>query len=449
MTKRTIVSVGLCLGLTFGAQQTASADRGDDARSGPRADDPVLVWNETAADAAIAAGITPIFDPLHESRLYAMTQVAVHDALNTIDRRYQPYALHADVQPDADTDAAVATAAHDVLVPVLGALPDLFPPAAAIELVEGRYTAALAAIPDSPAKGAGIDVGRAAARAVLDGRADDGSDRVFLDTDYPEGTEPGQYRYVEGAPFAVAPRWGEVTPFVMTTGSELRPRPPDDLTSEQYASDFNELKSLGAIDGSARTPEQTEVGYFWFEASPLRWNRIGRTAAGTAGLDMWENARLFGLMNLALADGYIGNWDAKYHYNRWRPETAVRLADTDDNPATEADPTWTPLWGSSGATPEYDSGHTIEGYAAAEILRRVIGTDYMTFSVCSYTLPTNTCNDPSPQLRTYTSFSEAAAENGYSRILVGWHFRNAVEQGAKHGTNLGELALCGYMRPTR
>ena len=139
MTKRTIVIVGLCLGLTFGVQQTASAERGHDARSGPRADDPVLVWNETAADAAIAAGITPIFDPLHESRLYAMTQVAVHDALNTIDRRYEPYALHADVQPDADTDAAVATAAHDVLVPVLGALPDLFPPAAGIELVEGLH----------------------------------------------------------------------------------------------------------------------------------------------------------------------------------------------------------------------------------------------------------------------------------------------------------------------
>jgi len=447
MKRRVLVVLTLLLGITVSGPQTA-ADAARPHRS-KLPGDAVINWNATTADAEIKAGITPIFDPLHESRLNAMVHLAVHDALNAIDRRYQPYALDIRVDSQASPEAAVATAARDVLVPVLGELPPLFPPAAAIELVEERYTTALDAIRDGKAKQDGIAVGHAAAAAILDRRAGDGSDVEFLDFTYPQGTAPGQFRFVQDLPFAVAPLWGEVSPFVMRDGSQFRPRAPYDVTGKQYAADFNELKKLGGLNGSTRTADQTEIGLFWFEAAPLHWNRIARTASLSAGLDMWENARLFGLLNMALADGYIGNWDAKHYYNRWRPETAVRLGDTDGNPDTVGDPNWTPLWGSSGATPEYDSGHTILGEAAAVVLKRVLGTDHMTFTVCSYTLPSDTCTDASPKLRTYDSFSQAAEENGFSRILVGWHFRNAVEQGAIHGRKIGQPAADRYLRPVR
>jgi hypothetical protein len=338
-------------------------------------------------------------------------------------------------------------------VPVLRHLPaDIKPDIdGAVALVEEKYAAALDAIADGPAKTQGMGIGHAAAYAILAQRADDGSDTVFLDMDYPQGTAPGEFRFVENAPFAVAPLWGEVTPFVMRAGSQFRPGPPYDVTSAEYAADLNEVKELGRLGKdnapTSRTAEQTQIALFWFESSPLRWNRIARTVSEAAVLDMWANARLFGLLNLALADGYIGNWDSKHNYNFWRPETAIRLADTDNNPATVADREWLPLWGSTGATPEYDSGHAIEGSAAAVVLERFFGSDDVTFSVCSYTLPSGTCTDASPTLREYNSYSQAANENGLSRILVGWHFRKAVDEGLEHGQKIGERTVSRYLRP--
>lgn len=187
------------------------------------------------------------------------------------------------------------------------------------------------------------------------------------------------------------------------------------MTSQRYAADFNEVKRLGG-DGvttpSARTAEQTQIALFWVESSPLQWNRIARAASATRGLDSWENARLFGLLNLALADGYIGSFATKYHYNYWRPVTAIWAADTDGNPNTSANPTWTPLR-PTPPIPDYDSGHSVQGGAGAEVLKRFFGTDHIGFSTCSLTLPAGkTCSDASPVLRSYDSFSQAADENG-------------------------------------
>jgi hypothetical protein len=445
-----VLVVALCT-IIAGQQPATSARRGHvpGTNSGTNA---VIEWNATAAAAALASKMAPANDPLHEARLYAMMHIAIHDALNAIDRRSRPYVLNMGVLPKASPDAAVAVAARDVLVPVLRDLPDFLDPNidAAVKLVEDRYNAALAAIPDGVAKNQGMAIGRAAAAAIVATRADDHSDSVFLDIDYQEGTKPGEFRFVEGAPFAVAPEWGEVTPFVVRDIAEIRPRPPYDVTSKKYAADFNELKRLGGPDDgtSARTADQTQIALYWFESSPLRWNRIARIVSQSAGLDRWEAARLFGLMNMAMSDGYVANWDSKYVYKFWRPETAVRLADSDGNPDTVGDDDWLPLWGSSGATPEYDSGHSIEGAAAAEVMKRVLGTDRMTFSTCSYSMPTGkNCGEASPTTRTYTSFSKAAAENGLSRILVGWHFRNSVEVGLKRGQNIGERAVDRFMRP--
>ena len=156
---------------------------------------------------------------------------------------------------------------------------------------------------------------------------------------------------------------GRRHPFVLNDSSQFRPGPPYAVTSKKYTADFNEVKALGGDDittPSARTAEQTEIALFWVESSPLQWNRIARTVSGSEGLDMWENARLFGLLNMALADGYIGSFETKSHYNYWRPVTAIQTADTDGNPSTSADPTWTPLV-ATPPIPDYDSAHSVEG----------------------------------------------------------------------------------------
>ena len=416
-------------------------------------EDAVTAWNANAGEAAIAACISPVDNPLHESRLYAMMHLAIHDALNAIDRRSRPYAVDLQANPGASAEAAVAAAARDVLVPLLAQLPSPFPQAcidAGIASVEADYTAALGVIPDGPAKTQGVDVGQAAAAAILTLRAADGSDTPLLDFAYPQGTDPGEYRFTPGFTFAFAPGWADVTPFVLKDSSQFRPGPPYKVTSKKYTADFNEVKALGG-DGvttpSARTAEQTEIALFWVESSPLQWNRIARTVSRTEGLDMWENARLFGLLNMALADGYIGSFETKYHYNYWRPVTAIQTAETDGNPRTSADPTWTPLV-PTPPIPDYDSAHSVEGGAAASVLKRFFGTDEISFATCSLTLPAgSTCADPSPVLRSYTSFSQAEEENGFSRILVGFHFRDAVETGIKHGEKIGKRAVNHYLRP--
>jgi hypothetical protein len=414
--------------------------------------DAVLAWNANAGEAAVAACISPVGDPLHESRMYAMTHVAIHDALNAIDLRSRPYAFHGAAGPLASPDAAVAAAARNVLVTLIGQLPE--PPVpqacrdAGIASVEADYTAALAAIPDGPAETQGVEVGAAAAAAILALRADDGSDTLLLDFDYPRGTEPGEYQFTSpDLPFAFAPGWGDVTPFVLHSSSQFHVRPPYRLTGKKYAADFNEVKRLGSTTSTERTTEQTQIALFWVESSPLAWNRIARTVSADQGTDLWGNARLFGLLNMALADGYVGTFEVKYELNFWRPITAIRAADTDGNPDTDFDATWTPLV-TTPPIPEHDSGHSVEGGVAAQVLRRFFGTDQVSFENCSMTLPAgSTCTDASPLSRSYTSFTQAAAENGLSRILVGFHFRNAVEQGIKHGTRIGDRAFRLFLRP--
>ena len=415
--------------------------------------DAVSVWNANAGDAALAACIAPTGNPLHESHMYAMTHVAIHDALNAIDRRYQPYAFFGHASRRASTDAAVATAARDVLVPVLGQIPAPFPQAcidAAIASVEADYEAALEAIPDRPAKRKGVNVGAKAAAAILALRADDGSDTPLIDAAYPQGDEPGEYRFTPGTPFAFAPGWGDVTPFVLRRSSQFRADAPYDVTEDAYTEDFVEVKSLGGngtTTPSDRTAEQTEIALFWVESSPLQWNRIGRIVAADEGLDLWEQARLFGLLNMALADGYVGSFETKYLYNFWRPVTAIQLGATDGNPDTIADPTWMPLV-TTPPIPDHDSAHSVEGGAAAQVFKRFFGTDLIGFETCSLTLPAgSTCNDASSVTRSFTSFSQAADENGLSRILVGFHFRNAVEDGIEHGRRIGNRAVNLFLRP--
>jgi hypothetical protein len=239
---------------------------------------------------------------------------------------------------------------------------------------------------------------------------------------------------------------------VLSQSSQFRPGHPYQIRGKRYAADFNEVKAFGGngvTTPSLRTPDQTQSGLFWIESSILGWNRIARNVSANRGLDLWENARLFGLLNMAVADAYIAHFDAKYHYKFWRPVTAVHLAQNDGNPETEGDPTWTPLQ-FNYPTPDYPSGHSTAGGAAAQALQEFFRTDSIGFSVCSLTMPSGQrCTDPHPVSRQYVSFSQAAEENAISRIMVGIHFRNAVEEGVELGRKIGKRAAQLFLRPVR
>ena len=417
--------------------------------------DAVTVWNANAGEAATAACITPLGgNPFHESRMYAMMHIAIHDALNAIDRRSRPYAFDMPAEAGASRDAAVAAAARDVLVPLIDQLPRELHTQTCIDAgvasVEADYTAALDAIADNQAaKTQGIAVGKAAAAAILYLRDADGAVGPFR-TNCPQDTNPGEYQCTPGTPFIAFAVWENVTPFILKDSSQFRPGPPYAVNSKKYTEDFNEVKSLGG-DGittpSERTADQTEIALYWWESSPLKWNRVARVVSADAGLGLWENARLFGLLNMALADGYIAMADSKNHYNYWRPITAIRTGDTDGNPDTTGDPLWTPLR-QTPANQDYASGHSIEGGAGAEVLKQFFGTDQISFQDCSVTLPAgSTCSDVSPVFRSYTSLSQAAAENAYSRILIGFHFRKSIEEGTEYGRKIGQRAANLYLLP--
>jgi hypothetical protein len=410
--------------------------------------DEVTKWNEIATTASFNSGLPGI--PMFESRVYAITFAAVHDALNRVQRRYSTYASTSQLVPDASPEAAVATAAHDVLLDQFTQL-IAFGFASQKSFLDAAYVASLAAIPDSPAKSAGLLVGHAAAAAVSTLRAGDGwNTQTVFDAAYPQGTAPGQYRFTPDYPFALLPRWGSLPPFVLMDGAQFRPPAPYPINSKRYAQDLNEIRQLGG-DGvttpSARTSDQTEIALFWVESSPLMWNRIGRTVSSFQKLDMWENARLFALLNLGLADGYISCFSTKYLYNFWRPVTAIREGDTDGNDDTPGDPNWTPLV-LTPPIPEYDSGHAVEGGIEATILQHFFGTDRVMFAVCSTTLPAGqACDSAAPRTRSFSSFSEAAEENGLSRILVGIHFRHAIDEGILHGQKIGDWIITHALRP--
>lgn len=259
-----------------------------------------------------------------------------------------------------------------------------------------------------------------------------------------------EYRFTPGTPFQFAPGWADVTPFVLRSSDQFRASKPDKVTSKKYAADYNEVKALGG-DGvttpSARTSEQTEIALFWVESSPLQWNRIARTVAADVGLDVWDSARLFGLLNFAMADGYISSFETKNHYSFWRPVTAIHEGDNDGNPRTIGDASWTPLVGTP-PIPDHDSAHAVEGAAAARVMQKFFGTDAIAFETCSLTLPAaQACGGASEVLRSFGGFSEAAAENGDSRVLVGFHFRNAVDEGLEHGRDIANRTVSRALRP--
>jgi hypothetical protein len=410
----------------------------------------VAEWNVTAVKATLMAGENPTV----QSRALAATQAAVHDALNAIDRRFELYIFHGEPDPDALPDAAVATAAHDVLVGLIavGTLPGFGLDAqqkAAVGFVQDTYAADLTTSPKGKgeAKARGIAVGQAAAAAILAERREDGATTSVL---YTPGMEPGEWQPTPNpipadppAPDdhlpAVLPGWGGVTPFVLSSSRQFMPDGPPTLTSARYARDYHEVQGIGDKDSEVRTPEQEKIARFWYGSSPVSWSQIARTVAADQGLDAWEQARVLALVNLAMADGVIAGFETKYLFNRWRPITAIRAGDTDGNDETVGDPTWENLL-NTPAHPDYVSTHAVQGGAAAAVLRRFFGTDEVDF--------TATSGAPfAGDIRTFSRFSEAAQENADSRVYAGVHFRSASTDGLTLGQKIGGFTVKNALRP--
>ncbi|NUN95340.1 MAG: vanadium-dependent haloperoxidase, partial [Candidatus Omnitrophica bacterium] len=290
----------------------------------------------------------------------------------------------------------------------------------------------------------GVALGQTAADMILAHRALDGSTDTVSHT---PGSDPGDWRPTPpGFAPALLPNWPTVLPWAMLTGDQFRITDGlPTLDSPEYETDFNEVKSLGRMDSVMRTADQTEIALFWAngagtETPPGHWNRIAANVSESRGLALLQNARLFALLNIALADAAIVSWDHKYAFNFWRPVTAIREADTDGNPATIQDATWTPLL-ATPPFPTYTSGHSTFSGAAERVLARFFGSDTVPFRVNSDGLPGIE--------RSYASFSQAADESGRSRIYGGIHFEFDNRDGLASGRDLGDFVMEHYLHRLR
>ena len=431
MRVRETFATCLVLGSLVVPVRAAFAEEGESAKRG----NAVTRWN------AVATGVFPTEPgPILDGRAFAILHAAIHDAVNGVERRYKPYT--ADLSsPGASVDAAVAAAARDVLVA-------LAPSHAGS--VETEYAEALAAIPEGRAKKDGVALGQQAAKANLDRRAGDGipvgpwppqTGPITQPTYVPTG-KPGDYAFTPPfdqpplGPIALFPGWGRLKPFVIDLANHRAPG-PDDLASAKYASDLTHVKSIGRIDSTTRTADQTEVAFFWFESLGI-WNQIANSVIRQSGADTWRAARILALMSFAVADAEIAVFEAKYRFRFWRPITAIRRADEDGNPGTEPDQQWLPLLSTppevspprffTPPIPEYPSAAAIGSAAAAEVLIRTLG-DRHSFEATSESAPGAT--------RRYRSLSQAAKETRLSRVYGGIHFVHAIEDGAELGRGIG------------
>ncbi len=379
--------------------------------------DVVIDWNNQLLNSIAATG-TP---PPKASRAMAMVQTAVYDAVNSVNPTHRGYnAVYAN-PAGTSAEAAAAQAARDVLV-------QLYPGRAAI--FDAQLAASLSQVPDGAGKMAGISLGSQSAAGILARRANDNSSLVIS---YTPGTNPGQWRPTApaNAP-ALLPNWKYVTPFAMSSGAQFRPAAPPSVTSQEYTDSYNEVKAYGRATGSLRTQEQTDIANMWAAGGgtvtpPGQWNQVAQQLAISHNLSTAESARLFALLGIADADAAIAAWDCKYTYNYWRPITGINQANSDGNPDTAQDASWTPLL-ATPPFPAYISGHSTFSAASAAVLASFFGSDSQSFSVTSVGIT-----------RSFTSLLAAAQEAGQSRIYGGIHWQFDNQIGLHCGTEVGQL----------
>ena len=382
-----------------------------------RGTEAVVDWNVIALRTTLAAPLNP---PL-ESRNVALVQAAVFDAVDSISQTYRFYGIHLRSHRGASVAAAAATAAH-------AALTVLYPAQQAT--LDASYASSLAGVPDGPAKDGGIAAGQEAAAGMLSLRSSDHSGDVVS---YTPGSGPGAWIPTPPAFLpALDPGWGHVTPYLIRSGSQFLPGPPPALTSPAYTRDFNEIKSVGSAASTTRTPEQTTTARFWSLTGTQEWNQLVQQLTIAEQLPADRTAWAFAVLNMAGSDAFVACWDAKYAYNQWRPVSGIRAADTDGNPGTTADPTWTPLL-PTPPFPDYIAGHTTFAGAAEVVLTAIFGPEPGTLTLTSAAVP--------GVVRSYASFRQIAAEVVNARVWAGIHWRTSAAVGRHVGEEVGIYAL--------
>jgi hypothetical protein len=407
-----VIHFSVCVGLTL-------------AGSVVRADE-VTDWNQVMLLAILTAPATPA--PV-ATRVAAIVQAAVFDAVNGEDRRYSEIYVPAGAPPGTSKRAAAVQAAYATLV-------NLYPDQKA--KFDQQRTASLAAITDAnDAVQKGLSWGQHVADEIWAWRSQDGFSNV--PPPYMGGTEPGQWRPTPPAMApGLVPQLAQTTPWVIRSPSQFRPAGPAAMTTDQYTMDFNETKSMGGSANSGRTADATLYATFWQAGNPPDyWDPVVTSLAVQEHFSMVQTARMLALVNIGIADAIIGCWDAKYTYSSWRPITAIQLADTDGNDATSPDSAWTPLI-VTPPFPEYPSAHSCASGAATHILSQTFGEE-TSFNVVSNAMPGVT--------RTFHNFTASLAEVVNARIYGGIHFRTACVDGTALGVAVGDYVMTHAVTP--
>ena len=383
----------------------------------------VTEWNQTAATLSLlpASALAPV----QQGRVMAIVQVAVHDAVNGITGKFATYLPSAPAPANASPEAAAIAAAHHALRTIF---------ASQAASLDSQYFTSLASHGLSAAD-PGIEYGRAAAAAILAARANDNSAQAQYNYTAPGAGSPGVWVPLTTAP-ALLPGWGNVTPFVLRSSSQFSVDAPPALDSEQYAQDYNEIKSIGALNSTTRTTLQSNIALFWRASPTAIWNPVLTQVLAARNLDLSATARAFALIYLAAADAGIACWDVKYTYNFWRPQPAIRAGDADGNDLTTGDPTWLPFI-TTPAHPDYTSGHATNSSAMATILELLFGEDPGMPIVVTLSGIT----------RQWDTFDEGVEEVIDARVYSGIHFRTADAVGARQGRQIGHFVWTHALRP--
>lgn len=385
----------------------------------------ILDWNRLAYEVAYQHDQ---FYSLIGVRALAMTHIAIHDALNAVSPVFRPYAYR-DKHPEADPVAAASEAAYQVLVAIYPTRADT------LRQVLDKWTNTLQ---EGSAREKSIELGNRVAEIIIELRRGDGHEKQG---DYTPMSKPGDYQYTPGwNNWVLKPDFDYAHPFAMDSVMQFRSPPPPSLDSEEYTESYKEVKAYGAKNSRIRSADQTAFAHWWAEFAEHSWNRIGRITAKERKLPPAETARLFALINMNIYDIYLASLESKYHYDTWRPYTAIRNAASDGNPYTEADPAWepemlTPPW------PEYPSAHAAVGAGGAEIVAHVYGTSAVSFTMNS------TSALSQAQKRSFPDLNRAADECADSRIMNGYHFRFATEEGKRQGRQVARHLIENCLQP--
>ena len=393
--------------------------------SAPASDNVITDWDEKAiAAVAPLAGVAPPYAPYVAYRMMGIVHIAMFDTVNSIERRYRPYLVQLPAAPTTSKEAAAAAAAATVLATIDAKT------AGEMKVALASY---LSSIPDGPAKSDGIKLGEAVAATVLQARTNDGSEAP---DDYRPRTTPGVY-----VPTAImrGPMWPNVKPFAIAKGSQFRPSPPIALEGKEWATDYNEIRDYGGQKSAKRTVQQTETARFWLVAGPIAYHPFVRQLVTAKQMGIVESARFMTLAAIAMNDALIAVLDAKYHYNFWRPMTAIRNGDIDGNPATDREATWQPI-ADTPMHPEYPCAHCILSGSVAGVVKAVLGTDDIPeIAMASPTAPGVT--------HRWTNLANFTQEVANARIWAGFHYRSSTRVGTDMGLKIGEYVVKNVMQP--